>query len=51
MADAAAEVLGQRDDVGDDALLLEGERVAGLAEAGLLLIQDQQHAPLSAGVP
>ena len=41
---AAAEMLGDGDDVGDDAFGFEGEHLAELAEPGLLLIDDQQHA-------
>ena len=47
-ADAAAKMLGHRDDVRDDALGLEAEHAAELAEAGLLLVDDQQHAALLA---
>ena len=39
-ADAAAEVLGQRDDVGHDALRLEREQIAELAQPGLLLVEN-----------
>ena len=39
---AAAERLGQRHDVGRDAGVLIGEQVAGAADAGLDLVEDQQ---------
>ncbi len=41
---AAAEALGQGDDVGLDAVGLVGEPVAGAADAGLHLVEDQQRA-------
>ena len=41
---AAAERLGQRDDVGDDAALLEGEERSGAPEAALDLVEDQDRA-------
>src|SRR5260221_1261627 len=46
--DAAAEMLGDGDDVGNDAVALETEHRAKLAEAGLLLVDDEQHAALDA---
>ena len=45
---AAAERLGQHHHVGDHPLGLAGEQVAGAAEAGLDLVQDQEDARLSA---
>src|ERR1051325_8959542 len=47
-ADAAAEMLGDSDHVGDNALGVAGEHRAELAEPGLLLVEDQQHAALAA---
>src|SRR5216684_1177985 len=46
--DAATEMLGDGDDVGNDAVALETEHRAELAEAGLLLVDDEQHAALDA---
>ena len=43
-----AERLGQRQDVGHDAVALEGIHVAGPAQAGLRLVEDEQHAALDA---
>ena len=43
---AAAESLGQRDDVGGDAVVLVGEEGAGAADAGLHLVEHQQRAVL-----
>ena len=40
----AAERLAQDQAVGTDALVLEGEPRAGAAQAGLHLVEDQQHA-------
>ena len=42
--DAAAEALGQGDDVGHDAGLLVGEPGAGAADAGLHLVEHEQRA-------
>ncbi len=42
--DAAGERLGQRGDVGPDAVVLVGEPLAGAAEAGLNLIDEQESA-------
>ena len=42
-ADAAAEMLGDRDDVGDDAFGFKSEHLPELAQTGLLFIDDQQH--------
>ena len=48
---AGAEGLGQGEDVGDDAVALERVPVAGAAQPGLRLVEDQQHAALGALVP
>src|SRR5262245_23444068 len=48
---AAAEPFGQRYDVGRDAGLLVGEQVAGAADAGLHLVEDQEQAVLVADLP
>src|SRR5262249_13280931 len=48
---AGAECLGQGEDVGDDAVALEGVPGAGAAEPGLGLVEDQQHSAFSALVP
>ena len=45
---AAAERLGEREDVRHDAVLLEREHRADAAERGLRLVEDQQHAALLA---
>ena len=45
---AVAQGLGHGDDVGPDAVVLEAEPPAGAAEAGLDLVDDQQHAALVA---
>src|SRR5205823_14943880 len=47
-ADAAAEMLGDRDDVGNDAFRLEAKHLPELAKASLLFIDDQQHVALMA---
>ena len=44
----AAERLGQREDVGLEAPVLEGEPFAGAAEAGLHLVADEERAVLAA---
>ena len=41
---SAAERLGERDDVGDDAALLEREERSGAPEAALDLVEDQDRA-------
>ncbi len=41
-------MLGDRDHVGDDPLGVAGEHRAELAEPGLLLVEDQEHAALLA---
>ena len=41
---AAAETLGQRDDVGGDAVVLMGEKRSGAAHPGLHLVENQQRA-------
>ncbi len=46
--ESAAEALGQADDVGLDAGMLDREPLAGAAEAGLDLVDDQQRAALAA---
>ena len=46
--EAAAERLGERHDVGRDAGALIGEQLAGAADAGLHLVEDQQQAVLVA---
>ena len=43
-----AERLGQRQDVGHDAVALEGEHRAGPADTGLRLVEHEQHPPLVA---
>ena len=45
---SAAERLGERHDVGGDAGALVGEQLAGAADAGLHLVEDQQQAVLVA---
>ncbi len=40
---SGTERLGQGEDVGYDSVTLEGEHLAGPAESGLRLVQDQQH--------
>ena len=47
---AAGDALGRGDEVGDDALVLAGEPVAGAAEAGLDLVGDEEDAVLGAPV-
>ena len=49
--EAGAERLRQGQDVGDDAVALEGVPIAGAAEPGLGLIKDQQHPAFPALVP
>ena len=49
--EAAGERLADGDAVGPDALVLEREQLAGAAEAGLDLVEDQQHAVLVADLP
>ena len=46
-----AEGLGERQDVGHNPVALEGVPVAGAAQPGLRLVEDQQHAALVALVP
>ena len=46
--EAAADALGERHDVGRDARPLIGEELAGAADAGLHLVEDQQQAVLVA---
>ncbi len=41
---AATEALGQRDDIGSDAVVLVGEKCSGAADTGLHLVEDQQRA-------
>ena len=48
--DAAAERLAEDVDVGDDALVVAGEGLAGAAEAGLDLVGGEQHVVLGAEV-
>ena len=48
---AAAEALGEREDVGEDALGLVGEPRAGAADAALDLVEHQQRARRVAGLP
>ncbi len=45
---AGAERLRQRHDIRRHAIALKGEHVSGPADAGLRLIEDEQHAPLLA---
>ena len=45
---AVGQALGHGDEVGPDALVVEGEQVAGAAEPGLDLVGDEQHAVLAA---
>ena len=45
---AGAEGLRQREDVGHDAVALEGEHEPGTADAGLRLVEHEEHPPLVA---
>ena len=48
---AAAERLGERDDVGPDAVLLVREQGAGASHADLYLVEQQQQSFVVAEVP